>query len=854
MCVADPTVYYELRRNTVPDLGSAEWVVTSTDPHVPYRYWHEGSTFTDVPSAPGIYYYWVRAIAATTVEAVDECTHYRSTFRMRYPTEVKIGDSYPLTTRHTLGTLPPETYEGSLIYRYYEDDDWLGAEPKYEWTVSTFLIPDPWTDEWTVLRDISDWETEWGPEAEVFAWFQLNYETYEPLVWEGQTPATGYVVVQMSSTLPIGPILAGSSTAEGVELNWGTEVGTTEFNGPLELVWPDCNGNDIPDDQDIADCTGEPWCGDCNGNDIPDECDIDSGASQDLNNNEIPDECEDCNGNGVPDDLDIAYCDGSAWCSDCNGNSVLDVCDITDGTSLDLDGNGIPDECEMPPATLFVDDDAPGDPAPGDPSVSDPLEDGTSEHPFDAIQEAINVAVDGDIIELADGTYTGTGNKNLNFDGKAITVRSAHTDPSLCIIDCQGSGYGFSFSSGEASDSVIRGLTITNGVATSGGAVLCTGSSPSLTNCTITGNLASGAIFAYGGGVSCLSSSSPTLTNCTITGNSASGANNTYGGGMYCYSSSPTLTNCTITGNSANGTYSGYGGGVCCLSSSLTLNNCAITGNSVSGTSNRYGGGVCCSSSSLTLINCVISENSAGYGGGVSCFSDSPTLTNCILWNNTPQEIHGSGPVLTYCCVEGGSGQSWFGEGCVDADPQFIDPDGPDNDPSTWQDNDYHLSAGSPCIDAGDNTAVPPDTWDLDGDGDVDEPLPLDLLGQPRFADDPDAPDTGNPDGVNPLVDMGAYEGSVPAFQDCNSNGVPDTDDIASTDPDGDGWVSADCNLNGVPDECEHAVFISCLAGPDTVVGGECLAEDLDADADVDLHDFALFQSECAVPSAAGDP
>ena len=82
-------------------------------------------------------------------------------------------------------------------------------------------------------------------------------------------------------------------------------------------------------------------------------------------------------------------------------------------------------------------------------------------------------------------------------------------------------------------------------------------------------------------------------------------------------------------------------------------------------------------------------------------------------------EIHyeNDEPVVTYCNVAG----SWEGEGNIDADPLFVDPDGTDDDPNTWQDNDYRLRGGSPCIDAGNNLAVPFDVADLDGDGDVME-------------------------------------------------------------------------------------------------------------------------------------
>ena len=85
-------------------------------------------------------------------------------------------------------------------------------------------------------------------------------------------------------------------------------------------------------------------------------------------------------------------------------------------------------------ATRWVDDDAPNDPGPGDPAVSDPPEDGTATHPFDAIQEGIDAAVDGDTVLVLDGTYSGTGNRDIGFLGKAITVRSEN-GPAGCLVD-----------------------------------------------------------------------------------------------------------------------------------------------------------------------------------------------------------------------------------------------------------------------------------------------------------------------------------------------------------------------------------------------------------------------------------
>jgi hypothetical protein len=108
----------------------------------------------------------------------------------------------------------------------------------------------------------------------------------------------------------------------------------------------DCNANELPDECDIADCAGDPACGDCNGNQLPDWCDIDSGTSGDCNTNDIPDEC------------DIADCAGDPACGDCNENQIPDGCDIDGGTSGDCNTNDIPDECDIA--------NCEGDPACGD--------------------------------------------------------------------------------------------------------------------------------------------------------------------------------------------------------------------------------------------------------------------------------------------------------------------------------------------------------------------------------------------------------------------------------------------------------------------------------------------------------
>ena len=100
--------------------------------------------------------------------------------------------------------------------------------------------------------------------------------------------------------------------------------------------------------------------------------------------------------------------------------------------------------------TWYVDDDHPDDPGPGDPTNSNPLEDGSINAPYDSIQEAINAATYDDVLEIfdtvlvRDGTYTGIGNRDINFLGKHITVRSEN-GPESCFVNPQQMGGGFQF-------------------------------------------------------------------------------------------------------------------------------------------------------------------------------------------------------------------------------------------------------------------------------------------------------------------------------------------------------------------------------------------------------------------------
>jgi hypothetical protein len=76
---------------------------------------------------------------------------------------------------------------------------------------------------------------------------------------------------------------------------------------------------------------------------------------------------------------------------------------------------------------------------------------------YATIAAAVAAASDGDVIELADGTYTGVGNYNVDFGGKSLTVKSAAADPKKCVIDCQKNGRAFLAYNGETM--TLEGLT-----------------------------------------------------------------------------------------------------------------------------------------------------------------------------------------------------------------------------------------------------------------------------------------------------------------------------------------------------------------------------------------------------------
>ena len=148
------------------------------------------------------------------------------------------------------------------------------------------------------------------------------------------------------------------------------------------------------------------------------------------------------------------------------------------------------------------------------------------------IQAGIDAAVDGDEVVVADGVYTGPGNRELQTGTKLITVRSA-SGPDTCVIDCVAAGRAFVISGGAR----IDGFTVRNGLAVQGGAVLVSGDT-TIIGCVFEGNSAN-----LGGGIYVVSSS-PTIVGCRFSQNSATGV----GDAIYNLYGSPALFNCLMSG------------------------------------------------------------------------------------------------------------------------------------------------------------------------------------------------------------------------------------------------------------------------------------------------------------------
>ncbi len=326
---------------------------------------------------------------------------------------------------------------------------------------------------------------------------------------------------------------------------------------------------------------------------------------------------------------------------------------------------------------------------------------------YGTIQEAINAAVDDDVVFVRPGTYV----ENIDFKGKAITVTS-EKGPDVTTIDGNQAGSTVTFRSGEGLESVLEGFTVTNGWGTDvkkhrwGGGIYCQYSSPTIRNNVVSANTSES-----GAGIAADDYSYPIIAGNVISENLC--AHWCGGGGIFCTRDSGGR----IVGNLILDNEVGSGGGGIALDGRGSPE---IVNNMIFGNTADHGGGLYCGEGSPIVNGNTIYGNSANRGGGLSCEKSPHNLCNTIIWGNTAatgDEIHLSNNTslsISFSDVEGGQSPVYVGSGCtldwgagmIDADPLFLDP----------AKSDFHIPFESACRSAGDRSAPGlPDT-DFEGD------------------------------------------------------------------------------------------------------------------------------------------
>jgi hypothetical protein len=306
--------------------------------------------------------------------------------------------------------------------------------------------------------------------------------------------------------------------------------------------------------------------------------------------------------------------------------------------------------------------------------------------------------------------------------------------------------------------------------------VRCWSSSPTIRNCRFTSHV--GATFQ-------LSYSDARFENCLFQGNSAQWAMV-----INCVAGQPVFLNCSFLHNNAMCLYLDF--------TTARLINSVFHGNNSTGgnpTIELHGG-------MPVITNCTITGNTAPAGSAALFLTLEPmvSIRNSILWGNSPQDIliaPGEPSYLTvrYSNVTGG----YAGDGNINSDPLFVNVAA----------HDFDLASGSPCTDAANNAAVPAG-------------VVTDILGRPRFVNDPFKPDSGV--GPPPVVDMGAYEHQSPfVLGDINCSGAvthADVDPFVLALIDPAAYVQqfptcsltlADVNDDGAVDALDIASFVALL-------------------------------------------
>jgi len=396
-------------------------------------------------------------------------------------------------------------------------------------------------------------------------------------------------------------------------------------------------------------------------------------------------------------------------------------------------------------------------------------------------------------LNRADNSYhvvNGTGSDASSvLDGFTITAGAATSDYP------NSTGGGLYLYPG--SPTIRNTVFLSNKAAVGGAAYIVSSSCPVFTDCKFQGNLAT---LGQAGAVYLESTFSPNFLRCLFEDNVAmngrGGAFEVFGAtgqpvrfalcefrrnrcldfggaGSVWVGGTAVFVGCRWFGNSAQFGYAMYLYGA---GTTADLVNCAVVGNGPRSAEPGMALVVDYPGSALNLTNCVVACNTstpafAGGGGVLYYAGGSVHISNSILFGNRTSpasglqeqqltDLAGQGgfSTIAHTLVEGWTG-SLGGTGNNGLDPRFrrLPSPGADNQWGTPDDDygDLRVTNGSPATDSGDSTAVPLDTFDIDGDGNTTESLPWDLDGNNRFVDDPLVANTGV---GNPPVDRGCYE------------------------------------------------------------------------------------------------
>jgi thermitase len=350
---------------------------------------------------------------------------------------------------------------------------------------------------------------------------------------------------------------------------------------------------------------------------------------------------------------------------------------------------------------------------------------------YPTIQSALDAATDGCTVVVADGTYTGPGNRQLRFRGKALTLQSEN-GPAHCIIDCEQQAQGFRFEDFERADSVLEGFTILNGRGDLGGGILISRASPTIRNCHIlhcqSDQGAGGGIYAGAvsssiwtvEGIFIGHSSWSLIESCVISYNTADDGEHGGRGGGICLdaATSVEVRDCVISSNVAAGhggdgpteAYAGVGGGVFCGRGSQSgatlgyddqLTRCVITDNTAT-----WGAAVAVGKAGVGMDHCTVANNTAGAdGGGLYAYNpprraEEIQLDSCIFWSNSPNSLRAVDQLQAkYSDLE----DARSGIGNLNTNPRFVNSDNPIGLDNEWltRDDGLVLHGSSPCRRAG---------------------------------------------------------------------------------------------------------------------------------------------------------